>query len=146
MKKVPVCLKIQEDKGHRGRPSSDWLEAGLVPPTLHSLQADLSAQQTCIGRVVPQGARIHAARRQLELVDEGGALVGCVVYPEIELRIGEPARAAVDPEAEIDVERRPGIDSARRNRVGLRRRGWAHARAMDTSARCHASASNPSQN
>jgi len=76
--------------------------ASSLPPALYNLQADLSAKQTGIGRVVPQGAR-----RQVKPVDEGGALVESVVYPEIELCIGEPARPAVDPVADIDVDRRP---------------------------------------
>src|SRR6185295_17241265 len=59
-----------------------------LPPTLHNLQADLSAQQTGIGRVVA-----HRARRQVKLVDEGRALIQSVVYPEIGLCIGKPARA-----------------------------------------------------
>jgi Protein of unknown function (DUF3363) len=55
-----------KDAGHgpgRREPSSNWLEASSLPPTLHNLQADLSAQQTGIGPVVPQGAR-----RQVKLV------------------------------------------------------------------------------
>ena len=90
-----------------GKPSS-------LPPTFHNLQADLSAQQTGIGRVVPE-----SARSQVELVDEGGALVESVVDPEIELRIGEPARAAIDPVADIDIDRRPRIHSSHRDQVRL---------------------------
>src|SRR6266403_2659189 len=88
--------------------------ASSLPPSLHNLQADLSAKQTGIGRVVPQGAR-----RQVKLVDEGGALVESVVYPEIELRIGEPARVAGGPVTDIDIDSRPGIDFSRRSRARI---------------------------
>src|SRR5579863_4527423 len=90
-----------------GKPSS-------LPPTFHNLQADLSAQQTGIGRVVPE-----SARSQVELVDEGGALVESVVDPEIELCMGEPARAAVHPVADIHVDRRPRIHSSLGDRGGI---------------------------
>lgn len=69
---------------------------------LHNLQADLSPKRTGIGRVVPQDAR-----RQVKLVDEVGALVEGVVDPDMELSIGEPARAAVDPVTDIDIDSRP---------------------------------------
>src|SRR2546421_11831151 len=70
--------------------------ASSLPPALHNLQADLSAKQTGIGRVVPQGAR-----RQVKPVDEGGALVESVVYPEIELRVCVPAGVEFPPTAAV---------------------------------------------
>ena len=74
----------------------------------------MSAQQTGVGGVVPQGGR-----RQVKLVDDGRALVESVVDPEIELRIGERARAAVDPVADIDVDRRLGSDKSHRERARI---------------------------
>ena len=95
-----------KDVGHRAEGAANHRRTdskpSSLPPTLHNLQADLSAKQTGIGRVVPE-----SARSQVKLVDEGGALVESVVDPEIELRIGEPARAAFDPVADIDIDRRP---------------------------------------
>src|SRR6266436_7006745 len=78
------CVSVKIHERHRAswrrapRTMVGLARASSLPPALHNLQADLSAQQTGIGRVVPQGAR-----RQVKPVDEGGALVESVVYPEI---------------------------------------------------------------
>ena len=48
-----------------------------------------------------------------------GALVECVVYPKIELRIGAPARAAGHALTDIDVNRHPGIDFSYRDRARI---------------------------
>ena len=69
---IPSVM-VAQDAANKG---SNRLEARSLPPTLHNLQADLAAQQTGIGRVVPQGAR-----RQVKLVDQGRALVESVVDP-----------------------------------------------------------------
>ena len=74
-----------------------------MPPTLHHLQTDPSAEQRGIGWVVPE-----SARRQVKPVDERGTLVEHIDNSKIGLSIGEPAGAAVGPVTEIEVDRRPG--------------------------------------
>jgi hypothetical protein len=70
--KVGSCsVKVQEERRASWpralRTVIGLTRARLLPPTFHNLQADLSAQQTGIGWVIPQGAR-----RQVKLVDERG--------------------------------------------------------------------------
>src|SRR5256885_14192086 len=54
-----------------------------------------------------------------KLVDEWRALVESVDNSKIGLRIGEPAGAAVEPVADIEVDRRPGIHPSRRGRARI---------------------------
>src|SRR2546421_5382765 len=101
-------------------------DLGSKPPALHDLQADPSAQQRGISRVVPE-----SARRQVKPVDEGRALVENIDNSKIGLGIGEPARAAGGPVADINIDRRPRIHLSLRDRGGIAVSAGVIHRALD---------------
>jgi len=99
-------VKIQE-----GRRAS-WPRASQTMCRIDSKQAHCpqrftTCRLTCLpSRLALAGSYPRVPEVRSNWLTKGG-LVESVVYPEIELRIGEPVRAAVDPVADIDVDRRP---------------------------------------
>ena len=69
----------------------------------HCPQRITTCRLTCLpSRLALAGSYPRVPEGRSNRLTRGGALVECVVYPKIELRIGAPARTAVDRVAEIE--------------------------------------------
>src|SRR2546423_1304891 len=105
--KVGSCFVKMQEGRRASWPRASQTMCRIDSKQAHCPQRFTTCRLTCLpSRLALAGSYPRVPEVRSNWLTKGG-LVESVVYPEIELRIGEPVRAAVDPVADIDVDRRP---------------------------------------
>ena len=114
--KVGSCFGRRQEGAGKRRPRQ--LRCGVIPaspsPSLHDLQADLSANQRGIRSVVAK-----KTAQRIELVDERRGLIEEVVHAEVPLRAGKPTLTNLGAVPDVEIDSRPGINASRRDRTRI---------------------------